>query len=306
MPPKGTRTHNPLVSVVIPCYNAEETLREVIQSIISQDYPTFEVIAVDDNSSDRTRSILNEFPTIHVIHHTKNTGPAQARNDAFKKAKGDIILIQDSDAKVFPGWIQQHVNAQQSGKKVIGGSVIPWNNSFVGMCDHYSTWYEYYPEKKPQADRHQISSTNLSFAREVVNTVGLFNEKLRYLEDVEYCQRIHAAGYSIAFDPSIPMAHHDRQTWKKFFKHHYQYGTKAPWVRTKESGTAYSWLFPSSPLGAFLMIIPLAILHTGFTTLNWLPAHPEAILYSPFVFMSKLAHSIGVFHGTQAKQKKEN
>lgn len=170
------------------------------------------------------------------------------------------------------------------------------------MCDHFSTWYEYYPEKKPQDDRYQISSTNLSFAREVIEKVGYFNESLRYLEDVEYCQRIHRAGYSIAFAPRIRMAHHDRQTLKKFLKHHYNYGTKAAWIRTKESGTEYSWLFPQRPLGAALMIIPLSILHTGFVIGHWLPRHMEVIAYAPFVYLSKLAHAIGVYHGVCAKQ----
>jgi glycosyltransferase involved in cell wall biosynthesis len=301
---KSPKRDYPLVSVVMPCFNAQETLREVLQSIVEQDYPRFEIIAVDDGSTDQTNTILREFSTIHVITQ-KNAGPAAARNVAFRKAKGDIILIQDADAKVFPGWIAQHVEQHHQGKDVVGGSVIPWNNNFVGMCDHMSTWYEYYPEKAAQKNRYQISSTNLSFSKEVVAKVGLFNEKLRYLEDVEYCQRIHRAGYSIAFAPRVTMAHHDRQTWKKFLLHHYNYGTKAAWIRMKDSDTPHAWLFPSSPLGAFLMILPLAILHTGFVILHWLPAHPKALLYSPFIFSSKLAHAIGVFDGVKAKMLAE-
>jgi GT2 family glycosyltransferase len=171
------------------------------------------------------------------------------------------------------------------------------------MCDHVSTWYEYYPEKPAQEDRYQISSTNLSFSKEVIEKVGFFNEKLSFLEDVEYCQRIRRAGYPISFAPHIRMAHHDRQTWKKFLLHHYNYGTKAAWIRTKESGTKYAWMFPTSPFGALLMILPLSILHTGFVMLNWLPSHPEALLYSPFVYASKLAHAIGVYNGVKTKKR---
>lgn len=301
--PKGTPSASaPLVSIIIPCYNAQSTLRECLESIVSQDYPRFEVIVVNDGSTDSTSEIIRAFPSVRALDQP-NKGASAARNAGMKKAKGDILLIQDSDAKVFPGWIAAHVHAQRNGKKVVGGSVIPWNDNFVGMCDHYSTWYEYYPQKPAQGDRYQISSTNLSFAREVVEKVGLFDTTLPRLEDVDYCRRIHAAGYFIAFAPEIIMGHHDRSTWTSYLRHHYKYGESAPWVRTRESGTRFAWLIPRSPLGALLMILPLAVLHTGFVVRHWLPARPKVVLYLPFIFISKLAHAVGVYDGVKAKNK---
>jgi GT2 family glycosyltransferase len=298
-PPKKEKL--PLVSIVTPAYNTDFTIQGMLESVVNQDYPRFEVIVTDDHSTDATAEIIRSFPQVKLISNKENKGPAAARNAALKMAKGSIIIIQDADAKVFPGWIRAHVEEQKNGHSVIAGSVIPWDNNFVGMCDHYSTWYEYHPQKRRQADRYQVSSTNLSFSREVLEKVGLFNEKLRYLEDVDFCQRIHAAGYQIGFAPGIPMAHHDRHTWMKYLRHHYRYGTIAPWVRNKEMGTRFSFLFPETPLGAFLMIIPLSIMHTGFVIANWLPSNPQVLLYAPFIYISKLAHAIGVYDGVKKK-----
>ncbi len=295
----------PFVSVIIPCYNTEETLREVLESIATQTYSAFEVIAVDDGSTDHTKKIIEDFPSVKLIAQ-KNKGSSSARNAAIRAAKGDIILLQDADAKVFPGWIARHAEMQQKDFLIVGGSVVPWNNSFWGMCDHYSTWYEYHPEKTFQRDRHQISSTNLSVRASVFEKAGLFDEGLNArLEDVEFSRRAIRNGYSIAFDPRNPMAHHDRQSLQGFLHHHYKYGKYAPFVRTRESGAKFAWLIPQNTVEAFLMILPLAILHTGFVVYNWLPFHPEVFLYSPLVFLSKLAHAIGVYDGVKEKTKIE-
>ncbi len=278
-------------------------MREVLESIFAQDYPRFEVIVVDDGSTDDSPAIVRSFKGVKLITQ-KNQGPAAARNNGIKSAKGDIYLFQDTDAKVFPGWMTKHVEQQQKGHLVVGGSVVPWNNTLAGMCDHYATWYEYHPQKEFQEDRYQISSTNLSVHASVVKKVGLFNATTRWLEDVDYSARLHANGFHIAFDPSNSMAHHDRETWKGFLYHHYRYGYHAPFVRTKESGARFSGLIPQTRLGALLMIIPLGILHTGFTVWHWLPYHPEVVLYSPFIFVSKLAHAVGVYDGVKDKVKK--
>ncbi len=301
MAKRKTKMKNPQVTVVLPCYNAEDTLREVLQSIVTQDYPSFEVIAVDDGSTDTTKKIIEEFPSVKLIAQ-KNGGASAARNAGIRVAKGEIIIIQDSDAKVFPGWIARHVEIQKKGHLLVGGSVVPWNNSFWGMCDHYATWYEYHPQKKFARARHQMSSTNLSIHSRVFAKIGLFDEGLNArLEDVEFSRRAIRNGYSIAFDPANKMAHHDRQSLKGFLMHHYKYGKYAPYVRTKESGASFAWLIPQTRLGALVMILPLAILHTGFVVKHWLPAHVEAVGYAPFIFASKLAHAIGVYDGVCEK-----
>ncbi len=292
----------PFVSVVIPCYNAEKTLRGCLQSVVEQAYPRYEIIVVDDGSKDSSSSILREFKNRITIVTQSNQGASAARNAGISAAKGEIILLLDTDARVFPEWISAHAMRQKEGYSILGGSVIPWDDGFAGMCDYYSTWYEYYPQKKFQTSRHQISSTNLSIHRRVIETAGAFDASIsKRLEDVEFSIRVQRKGFSIAFDPAMPMAHHDRETLWGFLKHQYWYGRLAPFVRTKKIGARFAWLIPETPLAALLMIPVLALLHTGFVLYHWLPARPEAILFSPFILASKVAHAIGVYDGVKEK-----
>jgi glycosyltransferase involved in cell wall biosynthesis len=296
---RASYPRRPMVSVVIPCYNAGKTLRDTLSSVVSQAYPSFEIIAVDDGSTDDTHSIICGFGEKVKLLTQANQGASAARNSAFKQAVGEILLLLDSDAKVFPKWIQHHVDEQIRGKKVVGGSVIPWNDTFWGMCDYYSTWYEYYPQKKPQENRYQISSTNLSIHSSVIQKIGYFDTRIKGIEDAEYTHRMAKNGFSISFAPHILMAHHDRETLQGFLKHHYVYGYNAPSVRTQDSGTKFSRIMPRTETAAFFMILPLAILHTAYVLHHWLPARPEAILFTPFIFASKVSHAIGVYHGVR-------
>lgn len=287
----------PFVSVIIPCYNSQSTLKECLESVVGQNYSAFEIIAINDGSTDETESIIRGFGEKVKLITQSNQGASAARNNGFMQAKGEILLLLDSDAKVFPGWIQQHVDDQLKGKKIVGGSVVPWNDTFWGLCDHYSTWYEYYPQKKPQENRYQISSTNLSIHMDVIRKVGYFDTRIKGIEDAEYTHRMVMNGFSISFAPHIRMAHHDRESFVGFMKHHYVYGYNAPSVRTRESGTRYSWLMPQTKGLALIMILPLAVLHTAYVIRHWLPARPEVVFFSPFIFASKVSHAIAIYHG---------
>ena len=88
----------PLVSVVMPNYNNSDFLTESISSILIQDYPNFELIFVDDNSSDDSLGVINSyFPQVKVIPHKINKGVNSARNSGILEAAGELIALCDSD-----------------------------------------------------------------------------------------------------------------------------------------------------------------------------------------------------------------
>lgn len=97
---------SPLISVIIPAYNAEETLERCLWSVRQQDYPEFEVILVDDGSADKTGEICDraaaEDPKIRVIHQ-ENLGVSGARNTGLREAAGEWILFLDADDALAPG-----------------------------------------------------------------------------------------------------------------------------------------------------------------------------------------------------------
>lgn len=91
----------PKLSIIIPCYNCEKTIEEAIKSCYTQEIEDFEIILVDDKSTDNTRSILNNFSqkynNIKIFSHDKNRGGGATRNTAVKNSSSDIIFCLDSD-----------------------------------------------------------------------------------------------------------------------------------------------------------------------------------------------------------------
>src|SRR5215510_6921643 len=93
------RAAGPRVSVVIPAYNAQETLERAIRTVLDQTVAPFEVIVVDDASTDGTRELVQALaaqdPRLRLIASSPNAGPAHCRNIGFRAAEGDWIAIQD-------------------------------------------------------------------------------------------------------------------------------------------------------------------------------------------------------------------
>ena len=89
----------PLVSVIIPVFNAEKTIERAVRSVENQTYKNWELILVDDCSSDDSLEVLKslENKKICAIHQTRNSGPAVTRNTGIKAAKGDFVAFLDAD-----------------------------------------------------------------------------------------------------------------------------------------------------------------------------------------------------------------
>lgn len=119
---------SPLVSVVMPCYNAEEFLREAVESVLCQSWPAVELIAVDDASTDNTAAILYEYAhrsaNVRVVQHAVNCGLSAARNAGYAQAQGDYLLWLDSDDYLAPDFIAVLVReAQRVPHALVAG---PW------------------------------------------------------------------------------------------------------------------------------------------------------------------------------------
>ena len=101
---------NPGISVVVPVYNGEKTLRQCLNSVLDQTYGDYEVVVVDDGSTDETRDIITDFQrksekVVYVLESRR--GRALARNAGIREAKGDIIAMTDADCVVPKNWLQE-------------------------------------------------------------------------------------------------------------------------------------------------------------------------------------------------------
>ena len=96
-----------LISVIIPLYNKESSIAQTLQSVFSQDYSDFEIVVVDDGSTDNSVEIVEAMndPRIRLIKQ-ENGGPSMARNTGVKNAKGEWILFLDADDEMLPGALE--------------------------------------------------------------------------------------------------------------------------------------------------------------------------------------------------------
>ncbi|MBI5205634.1 MAG: glycosyltransferase family 2 protein [Nitrospirae bacterium] len=108
-----------MVSVVIPAYNAQKTIAACLDSLMKQDYPgDYEVIVVDDGSSDSTPDIISGYERVRLMKQA-NAGPAAARNKGAMDAKGEIILFTDSDCVPEGNWITEMMAPFKDNKDVV-------------------------------------------------------------------------------------------------------------------------------------------------------------------------------------------
>jgi glycosyltransferase involved in cell wall biosynthesis len=112
----------PLISVIVPIYNEEDTLQELLERLRRAPFRK-EIIVVDDGSTDKTPDILAEYPDIIALRHAQNRGKGAAIRTALQHATGDIVIIQDADLEYDPEEIPKVVEPIIKGEaQVVYGS----------------------------------------------------------------------------------------------------------------------------------------------------------------------------------------
>ncbi len=101
---------NPLISVIIPTYNRGWIIKEAIDSVLAQDYVNYELIVVDDGSTDNTHDILNSYQNNFLILRQNNKGVSSARNRGLAAASGHFVAFLDSDDIWLPQKLSQQVD----------------------------------------------------------------------------------------------------------------------------------------------------------------------------------------------------
>ncbi len=193
----------PLVTVIIPTYNRESTIKRAIDSVLGQSYKNLEVIVVDDGSSDNTIQIVNSYQDkrLRLICLSENCGANIARNKGIACANGEYIAFQDSDDEWFKDKLKIQLNCMtKSNKKVCYCPYILIENNIKTIVPNCSDSKELCEEKiiDTLRKRNVIPTPALILHKEVIETVGMFDETIRRLQDYEYAIRI-CQKYEIAY-----------------------------------------------------------------------------------------------------------
>lgn len=223
--------HRLRFSVVIPTYNRVASLRKMLESLVAQDFDPnqFEIIIVNDGSTDRTAEFLASLRTLHRcrIETTDHRGAATARNRGIKVAQGELIAFTDDDCIVPPNWIRQLDEFfRQKNASAVGGLVVNGEPDDIYAALYSAVW-DFFSErlnKDHEAPRFLVSN-NFAVRRETIQRVGGFDERFWVGgEDRELVARLRAAGEPVHFDPSLIVTHYHGFTFGTFLTHHYRMG----------------------------------------------------------------------------------
>ncbi len=214
----------PIVSVIIPAYNAGSTIERCIKSLNSQTYPRekFEIIVVDDCSKDNTVTDSKNFGADLVISNKQTSGPGVTRNNGVKKANGSIIAFTDSDCEVKNDWIETLVKEIQNND-VLAGSVINGNkHSKIAWAEFLlEFWSSDENNKRSLGDI--FVACNAACKKEVFDKVGGF-PNVRAGQDTLFGYAIRRNGFKILFVPKLQVAHLCRTTLEELQKNQRKLG----------------------------------------------------------------------------------
>lgn len=173
----------PLVSIVTPCYNDGEYIRECIESVKASNYSNIEHIVINDGSTDsKTTEILSNISYPHLkIYHTPNQGVCKARNLGIQKASGKYLLFVDGDDLISDSYISEGIGELEKDSDI---SVVACNYKFFGRRERVIELPSFSLEKLMARNLFTVSS--LCRREEVIN-MGGFNENMSLgLEDWDF------------------------------------------------------------------------------------------------------------------------
>lgn len=181
----------PTVSVIIPTYNREQLLGRAIQSVLAQTYQDFELIIVDDGSTDNTERLVKSFNSekIRYIWHRENKGTSAARNTGIQSAKGDYIALQDSDDEWLPDKLEKQMRAFATAPPEVG---IVYSGFHMIITNKRK--YKPSPSITPKdgdifssilKGEYLVSPQTTVVKRECFERAGMFDEALSSIEDWE-------------------------------------------------------------------------------------------------------------------------
>ena len=215
-------------SIIVPVFNRPDEVDELLESLLSQEEKDFEVVIVEDGSKIPCKEVCDKYADRLDLHYyyKENSGPGQSRNYGAERAKGEYLLILDSDVVLPKGYIRAvSEELEREPADAFGGPDCA-HDSFTdtqkaisySMTSFFTTGGIRGGKKK--LDKFYPRSFNMGIRRDVYQELGGFS-KMRFGEDIDFSIRIFKAGKRCRLFPEAWVWHKRRTDFRKFWKQVY-------------------------------------------------------------------------------------
>ena len=230
-------------SIIVPVYNRPNVVVELLQSLCQQTVKDFEVLIIEDGSIKTCKDVCDKYANILLLHyHAKeNSGPGQSRNYGAERAKGEYVIILDSDV-VLPNTYIEAIDKSLTTDIIAFGGPDAAHPSFTpiqkaisySMTSFFTTGG--IRGGKAKLDKFYPRSFNMGIRRDVYLQLGGFT-KMRFGEDIDFSYRIVEAGYRPQLFPEAWVWHKRRTDFRKFFRQVYNSGIARINLEKRHPGT---------------------------------------------------------------------
>ncbi len=291
-------------SVIIPVYNRPDEARELLESLCAQTCRDFEVVIVEDGSAIPCKEVAEAYADRLDIHYyvKENGGPGRARNYGVERARGEYVLILDSDAVLPEGYIAAvEDELEREPADAFGGpdrahpDFTPMQKAInYAMTSFFTTGGIRGGKKK--LDKFYPRSFNMGVRREVYQALNGFSD-MRFGEDIDFSTRIFKGGYRCRLFPEAWVWHKRRTDLKKFFKQVHNSGIARIHLSKRHPGTLkLVHLLPAVfTLGCALLLV-LAAVAAALGCPHWWVMLLPLVLFALIIMAdaSRQERSVGV------------
>jgi glycosyltransferase involved in cell wall biosynthesis len=280
----------PLVSVVIIGKNERDTIERCLLSIFNQSYPNFEIMYVDDKSSDNTLEKADQLKNIllskknckrFLTLSVETNFPSKNRNIGIKVSHGSILAFMDGDCIAEPDWLANLVEQFSTEVGIVGGPInlAHWKKSIrTKAIDMVLASYlgsggsALFYQIKRDREVFDIPSGNMAVRKHLLEKLGGFDEKLRYNEDNYLCYRVRNEGYRIIYASKARIYHFiGIDSYADFVSYFKRYG----YERGKNTAKSSKFLTPFNLFSFALIVFAFSLLMLAFLGI----LAPIALLY---------------------------
>ncbi len=268
---------SPLISIVIVNWNGARWLKDCLRSLEAQTYPRFEVIVVDNASTDDSLTLLaDHFPWVRVIRSTQNLGFAGGNNLALHHYAGEYLVLLNNDTVVAPDYLERFLRIFLERKEVGIAQSKLIRLEDPDKLDTCGSWwtrstllYNFGHGKEANLERYNQplrmfsgKGASLMIRREVIDQVGLFDNAFWcYYEEVDFCHRAGLAGWQVWYWPAAICWHAGGQTAGSF---------PSSLTIYHDLKNRFRSYLKNFSFGNLLLIMPTALLLNGIQASTWL------------------------------------